>query len=47
MGCVAGGGAGLREADLDLEAAVGSRLKDAGIEPGKPDMLEIHNIIKR
>ena len=22
-------------------------LKDAGIEPGKPEMLEIHNIIKR
>ena len=22
-------------------------LKDVGIEPGKPEMLEIHNIIKR
>ena len=22
-------------------------LKDAGIEPGKPEMLEIHNILKR
>ena len=30
MGCVAGGGAGLREADLDLEAAVGSRLDGEG-----------------
>jgi hypothetical protein len=22
-------------------------LKDVGIEPGKPEMLEIHNIVKR
>ena len=32
-------------------AAFGERLmpvlKDVGIEPGKPEMLEIHNIIKR